>query len=152
VRLPTISLFHEGRRYCNIPSGAMTTPRQFSAGCLGSAPGLGNCRGDVHPIRSRVVVSTTPVINADCYSFFSSAESENAKEDAAMLNHKPVMRREGYLQWDEYFMALAFLSAQRSKDPSSQVKIGAFVSSRPKFWERFRSRARECSIAVRNRC
>lgn len=30
-------------------------------------------------------------------------------------------KRSNYLQWDEYFMALAFLSAQRSKDPSSQV-------------------------------
>lgn len=34
-----------------------------------------------------------------------------------------VKKREGYLQWEEYFMAVAFLSAQRSKDPSSQVKI-----------------------------
>ncbi|KAM8842038.1 deoxycytidylate deaminase-like [Synchiropus splendidus] len=30
-------------------------------------------------------------------------------------------KREDYLQWPEYFMAVAFLSAQRSKDPSSQV-------------------------------
>jgi deoxycytidylate deaminase len=26
-----------------------------------------------------------------------------------------------YLHWDDYFMCLAFLSAQRSKDPSKQV-------------------------------
>ncbi|VDK35731.1 unnamed protein product [Taenia asiatica] len=30
-------------------------------------------------------------------------------------------KRENYLQWDEYFMALAFLSAMRSKDPVTQV-------------------------------
>ncbi|CAH1267629.1 DCTD [Branchiostoma lanceolatum] len=30
-------------------------------------------------------------------------------------------KRSDYLEWDEYFMAVAFLSAQRSKDPSSQV-------------------------------
>ncbi|XP_062903776.1 deoxycytidylate deaminase [Mobula hypostoma] len=30
-------------------------------------------------------------------------------------------KRENYLEWSEYFMAVAFLSAQRSKDPSSQV-------------------------------
>uniref|UniRef100_A0A4W5QD57 dCMP deaminase n=2 Tax=Hucho hucho TaxID=62062 RepID=A0A4W5QD57_9TELE len=29
--------------------------------------------------------------------------------------------REDYLEWPEYFMAVALLSAQRSKDPSSQV-------------------------------
>ncbi|XP_052078733.1 deoxycytidylate deaminase-like [Mytilus californianus] len=30
-------------------------------------------------------------------------------------------KREWNLEWDEYFMALAFLSAQRSKDPKTQV-------------------------------
>lgn len=29
--------------------------------------------------------------------------------------------REDYISWDEYFMGLALLSAQRSKDPSTQV-------------------------------
>ena len=31
------------------------------------------------------------------------------------------MKRQDYLSWDEYFMGLAILSAQRSKDPNSQV-------------------------------
>ncbi|MDR3090305.1 MAG: dCMP deaminase family protein [Desulfobulbaceae bacterium] len=31
------------------------------------------------------------------------------------------MKRQGYLSWDEYFMAVALLSAQRSKDPNTQV-------------------------------
>ena len=31
------------------------------------------------------------------------------------------MKRKDYLSWDEYFMGLALLSAQRSKDPNSQV-------------------------------
>ncbi|KAL9253651.1 Deoxycytidylate deaminase-like protein [Drosera capensis] len=30
-------------------------------------------------------------------------------------------KRTGYLSWDDYFMAIAFLSAQRSKDPNRQV-------------------------------
>ena len=30
-------------------------------------------------------------------------------------------KREGYLSWEQYFMAVALLSAQRSKDPSTQV-------------------------------
>ncbi|KAL8598709.1 hypothetical protein ACOMHN_033273 [Nucella lapillus] len=30
-------------------------------------------------------------------------------------------KRTDYLSWDEYFMAVAFLSAQRSKDPRTQV-------------------------------
>ncbi|XP_002738694.3 deoxycytidylate deaminase-like [Saccoglossus kowalevskii] len=31
------------------------------------------------------------------------------------------LKRVDYLSWEDYFMAVAFLSAQRSKDPSSQV-------------------------------
>lgn len=32
-----------------------------------------------------------------------------------------VSKREGFLSWDTYFMAVSFLSAQRSKDPNTQV-------------------------------
>ena len=35
--------------------------------------------------------------------------------------------RKDYLSWDEYFMAIAILSAKRSKDPSTQV--GACIVS-----------------------
>ncbi|MDE5946588.1 MAG: dCMP deaminase family protein [Oscillospiraceae bacterium] len=31
------------------------------------------------------------------------------------------MKRSNYISWDEYFMGIAFLSAQRSKDSSTQV-------------------------------
>lgn len=31
------------------------------------------------------------------------------------------MKRENYISWEEYFMGLALLSAERSKDPSTQV-------------------------------
>ncbi|XP_040892182.1 deoxycytidylate deaminase-like isoform X1 [Toxotes jaculatrix] len=37
------------------------------------------------------------------------------------LNGDITKKREDYLEWPDYFMAVAFLSAQRSKDPSSQV-------------------------------
>ncbi|PIE59119.1 MAG: cytidine deaminase [Desulfobulbus propionicus] len=36
-------------------------------------------------------------------------------------------KRSGYLSWDDYFMAVALLSGQRSKDPSTQV--GACVAN-----------------------
>ncbi len=32
-----------------------------------------------------------------------------------------MQKREGYISWDEYFMGVALLSAQRSKDPNTQV-------------------------------
>lgn len=31
------------------------------------------------------------------------------------------MKREDYISWDEYFMGVALLSAQRSKDPNTRV-------------------------------
>ena len=31
------------------------------------------------------------------------------------------MKRTDYINWDEYFMGVALLSAKRSKDPSTQV-------------------------------
>lgn len=37
------------------------------------------------------------------------------------------MKRENYLNWDEYFMGIAILSAKRSKDPGTQV--GACIVS-----------------------
>ncbi|BFZ15058.1 hypothetical protein BsWGS_18097 [Bradybaena similaris] len=39
-------------------------------------------------------------------------------------------KRTGYLDWHEYFMAVAFLSAQRSKDPRTQV--GACIVNQEK--------------------
>ena len=37
------------------------------------------------------------------------------------------MKRENYISWDEYFMGVAVLAAQRSKDPNTQV--GACIVS-----------------------
>ena len=37
------------------------------------------------------------------------------------------MKREDYISWDEYFMGIAMLSAERSKDPTTQV--GACIVS-----------------------
>lgn len=39
-------------------------------------------------------------------------------------------KRSDYLEWPEYFMGVAFLSAQRSKDPSTQV--GACIVNQEK--------------------
>ena len=38
-----------------------------------------------------------------------------------------MAKRENYIGWDEYFMGVALLSGERSKDPNSQV--GAFIVS-----------------------
>ena len=38
------------------------------------------------------------------------------------------MKRTDYINWDEYFMGIALLTAMRSKDPNSQV--GACIVAR----------------------
>ena len=42
-------------------------------------------------------------------------------EDPYVSRTEMVSKRSEYLGWDDYFMAVACLSAQRSKDPSTQV-------------------------------
>ena len=39
-----------------------------------------------------------------------------------------VKKREDYIGWDSYFMGVAMLAAQRSKDPNTQV--GACIVSK----------------------
>jgi dCMP deaminase len=46
------------------------------------------------------------------------------------LNNKKVEKRKDYLSWDEYFMGISLLSAQRSKDPNTQV--GACIVDKKK--------------------
>lgn len=57
-----------------------------------------------------------------------AATPASAREDATPPRHErlhsdpyAVTKRESNLSWHEYFMAVAFLSAQRSKDPNRQV-------------------------------
>ena len=33
------------------------------------------------------------------------------------------MKREAYIEWDEYFMGIALLSAKRSKDPNTELEL-----------------------------
>ncbi|KAG7392201.1 hypothetical protein PHYBOEH_006455 [Phytophthora boehmeriae] len=49
----------------------------------------------------------------------SSVEDTQETQTAATL--PTVTKRTDYLSWDDYFMSVAFLSAMRSKDPSTQV-------------------------------
>ena len=43
------------------------------------------------------------------------------------MSVKMTAKRSGYISWDEYFMGVSILSAQRSKDPNTQV--GACIVS-----------------------
>jgi dCMP deaminase len=60
---------------------------------------------------------------------------DEATRNEAVLEHRDLLlneanydpstpgtlKRKGFISWDDYFMSMAFLSAQRSKDPNTQV-------------------------------
>ncbi|CAN0351998.1 unnamed protein product, partial [Laminaria digitata] len=58
------------------------------------------------------------------------ASAAAAAAAAAGGGGSDTSKREGYLVWDDYFMSVAFLSAMRSKDPSTQV--GACIVNQDK--------------------
>ena len=43
------------------------------------------------------------------------------------MGENKTSKREDYISWDEYFMGIAMLSAERSKDPNTEV--GACIVS-----------------------
>ena len=45
---------------------------------------------------------------------------EEGKDEGVRMYHK-VQKREDAIEWDDYFMSVAYLSSMRSKDPSTQV-------------------------------
>ena len=66
----------------------------------------------------------------------SSSISENDKSIRQLLlqeanydihNPSNTLKRQSYLQWDQYFMSLSLLSAQRSKDPHVGQRMGACI-------------------------
>ncbi|XP_076813379.1 putative deoxycytidylate deaminase [Clavelina lepadiformis] len=52
----------------------------------------------------------------------------SSNTDASLLG--PTKHRKNVISWDDYFMSLAILSSQRSKDPSTQV--GACIVNKDK--------------------
>ncbi|XP_076344904.1 deoxycytidylate deaminase isoform X2 [Tachypleus tridentatus] len=65
----------------------------------------------------------------DC-TIVITMDSTDCKSGNAPALTKKSQKRVDYLQWSDYFMAIAFLSAMRSKDPNSQV--GACVVNKEK--------------------
>ncbi|KAL5064465.1 hypothetical protein RYX36_026202 [Vicia faba] len=55
--------------------------------------------------------------------FFHQSKTNPTQNGTISSSTDPfdTSKRKGYLSWDDYFMAIAFLSAERSKDPNRQV-------------------------------
>lgn len=48
------------------------------------------------------------------------------KMESLKMTDKMETKRQDYLPWEDYFLAVAFLSAMRSKDPATQVSFEIF--------------------------
>ncbi|CAI0446475.1 unnamed protein product, partial [Linum tenue] len=66
----------------------------------------------------RFFFSSKPKLSQICSS---SANGEAAAQKRSAHSPFDPSKRKWYLSWDDYFMAIAFLSAERSKDPNRQV-------------------------------
>ena len=47
--------------------------------------------------------------------------TESKSQEVTKSQEFTNQKRQEYLPWEDYFLAVAFLSAMRSKDPSTQV-------------------------------
>jgi dCMP deaminase len=66
--------------------------------------------------RSKTLPVVQPVFECECCS---NGANNNANKKS--IDHFAAEPRQNYLSWEDYFMSVAFLSAQRSKDPNKQV-------------------------------
>ncbi|XP_038686493.1 deoxycytidylate deaminase [Tripterygium wilfordii] len=81
--------------------------------------------------RELVLVSTAAVFgalaSAITFRIFLNPKKQSPRKDFSgsrkCSSQSPFdpSKRKGYLSWDDYFMSIAFLSAERSKDPNRQV-------------------------------
>ncbi|CAI9787322.1 unnamed protein product [Fraxinus pennsylvanica] len=84
--------------------------------------------------REIALVSTATIFGAVASAivfrrfFYSNRPNKRLSANCVVDGRKPSpqnpfdpTKRKGYLSWDDYFMAIAFLSAERSKDPNRQV-------------------------------
>ena len=104
------------------------TRTRTSIGSPDRAPvGLGKTPDDAETSRDGVLDSSN-VICPRCGDERLSSNAHHAHPRKMSL-HTPARKpdpfhragRSTYLSWDDYFMSVAFLSAQRSKDPNKQV-------------------------------
>mmetsp|Transcript_2407 Transcript_2407/g.4920 ORF Transcript_2407/g.4920 Transcript_2407/m.4920 type:complete len:291 (-) Transcript_2407:187-1059(-) len=81
-----------------------------------------NTNQSIEPHNGDCCVST-PKKGANTGPRFEPPSPLMCKEDAGSKKPDPYSpaKRDDYVSWDEYFMAVAYLSAARSKDPNRQV-------------------------------
>jgi len=90
--------------------------------------GLGKTPDDAETSRDGSPKDSSNVICPRCGDERLSSNAHHARSRKMSL-HTPARKpdpfhragRSTYLSWDDYFMSVAFLSAQRSKDPNKQV-------------------------------
>ncbi|OQU87607.1 hypothetical protein SORBI_3003G306900 [Sorghum bicolor] len=92
----------------------MASIRDLAIASLSAAAGAVAAAAALRLLSSRRTSSVRP-------QNLSLAANGSASERLLAQSPFDPAKREGYISWDDYFMAIAFLSAERSKDPNRQV-------------------------------
>uniref|UniRef100_A0A804QY48 dCMP deaminase n=1 Tax=Zea mays TaxID=4577 RepID=A0A804QY48_MAIZE len=92
----------------------MASTRDLAIASLSAATGAVVAAAALRLLSSRRTSSVRP------QNLPAAANGSASERPLAQSPFDPV-KREGYISWDDYFMAIAFLSAERSKDPNRQV-------------------------------
>ncbi|KAK4295996.1 hypothetical protein Pmani_031464 [Petrolisthes manimaculis] len=84
------------------------------------------------PTTSNITISSSVITKnmTTVPEWHHCSEPRDKSHTPSKLKDHPSEKRTAYISWDEYFMAVAFLSAMRSKDPCSQV--GACIINKDK--------------------
>ncbi|CRK96813.1 CLUMA_CG009948, isoform B [Clunio marinus] len=109
------------KRLPPIPSQQQPTVKNALMTSNQNMKNVGNCRkniqqhGKTHPLTKLIIMNENKI--EDINEVMKISEVKISEENPEKCSGK----REDYLDWEEYFMGIAFLAAQRSKDPVTQV-------------------------------
>ncbi|TVU35004.1 hypothetical protein EJB05_16868 [Eragrostis curvula] len=95
----------------------MTSTRDLAIASISAAAGAVAAAAALRFLTSCKTSSSSRPQNQLLAANGSAADAERPPAQSPFDSAK----REGYISWDDYFMAIAFLSAERSKDPNRQV-------------------------------
>jgi len=123
------------RRLLGLRPGLRPLLRPVLRPVLKSAPGKGEQKERVEESMAAenggTEVDGKEVVKEEVKEGVKEGEVQGVEDSLQNLSIQPGNQpREDYLEWSEYFLAVSFLSAMRSKDPATQV--GACIVNQDK--------------------
>ncbi|CAM9407797.1 unnamed protein product [Phaeothamnion confervicola] len=99
----------------------MPPPADDGAACDACACSSSQELADAYSTRSSANLPLSPGDVEEIGAVSKGGLSTKRPRSSESTTAAPVGKRTDYVSWDDYFMSVAYLSAMRSKDPSTQV-------------------------------